>query len=152
MTNLYQAGPFDGTSQGSFEVLERQECLRLMSGQTIGRVVLSVDCLPVALPVNIYLKDGDVFFLSAPGGKLEKAVTRSVMSIEVDGWDPLSHEGWSVLVTGRSEIVTDHALTASVRSGLDAWAPGPHDNVVRVPATFVSGRRLSRAAGKPLSA
>ena len=134
----------DGTSQGRVEILPREECLRLLSNQAIGRLVVTIDYLPTAFPVNICVKDGSVFFTSTPGTKLEKAIKRSVMSIEVDHWDTMRHEGWSVLVTGRSELVNDHALSESVRRQLEAWAPGIHQNVVRIPATFVSGRRVTR--------
>jgi uncharacterized protein len=127
------------------EVLSRDDCLRLLDSQAIGRVVVTIDYIPVAFPVNIIPSGGDVFFTSAPGGKLEKAINKGIMSIEVDHWSPMNHEGWSVLVTGRSELVTDHAVSQRVKGSLEAWAPGPHDNVVRVPMTFISGRRLTRA-------
>lgn len=136
--------PPGGTSQGRVEALARDECLRLISHEAIGRLVVNVDYVPTAFPINICVVDGDVFFRSAPGTKLEKATRRSVTSVEVDHWDPISHEGWSVLVTGRSEFVTDHDRSDGVRRKLEAWAPGAHDHIVRVPATFVSGRRLTR--------
>jgi nitroimidazol reductase NimA-like FMN-containing flavoprotein (pyridoxamine 5'-phosphate oxidase superfamily) len=133
------------TSQGTMEALSRSESLGLLSSQTICRVVFSSEGLPMAFPVNTIVKEADVFFCSAPGSKLDKAIAHSVMTIEADHWNQLSHTGWSVLVTGRSEMVTDNALSSAVRRELEAWAPGPHDQVVRVPSTYVSGRRLTRA-------
>jgi uncharacterized protein len=126
------------------DVLGRQECLRLLSNQAICRVVFSSDGIPLALPVNSVVHEGDVFFCSAPGGKLETAILHSVMTVEADHWNPIDHTGWSVIVTGRSEMVTDGGLALTIRSKLEAWAPGPHDHVVRVRSTYVSGRRLTR--------
>lgn len=116
--------------------------MSLLASQSIVRVVFQLDGLPMAYPVNIAVRDGDVFFVSAPGGKLEKALTGSVMAIEADSWDPESRTGWSVLVTGHAEAVTDYALEQSIRSELDAWVPGQRDFVVRIRGTYVSGRRI----------
>jgi uncharacterized protein len=131
-------------SQGAMDILERHECLQLLSDQAICRVVFNSDGIPLAFPVNSVVHDGDVFFCSAPGGKLEKAISHSVMTVEADHWNPMDHTGWSVIVTGRSEMVTDGGLARAIQNKLEAWAPGPHDHVVRVRSTYVSGRRLTR--------
>ena len=54
--------------------LERAPCLELLGGAHIARVVLSIKCMPVALPVNLALLDEGVIFSTDSGSKLTAAV------------------------------------------------------------------------------
>lgn len=127
--------------------LERHECLELLGHAGVGRVVLSVHGLPVAVPVNVSVLDGDVVFATDKGSKLDAAVRGQVVSVEADGVDGLYHTGWSVLVTGVAQLVTEaRDVERAARLPLGAWAPGPHSFLVRVPSTVVSGRRISWGA------
>ncbi len=136
------AMPLDETGFSTVE-LARPECLELLRRCRIGRVVLSVDCIPVALPVNMSVLDDDIFFFTAAGSKLDAAVHGQVVSVEVDEVDPTYDTGWSVLVTGVAQLVEDSEEIERVRPHLRAWAPGPHPFLVRVPSELISGRRLS---------
>jgi nitroimidazol reductase NimA-like FMN-containing flavoprotein (pyridoxamine 5'-phosphate oxidase superfamily) len=123
--------------------LDRAECLEFFHRAGIGRVVLSVKCIPVALPVNVCLVDGDVVFATDEGSKLNAAMRGTVVSVEVDDIDRIYHTGWSVLVTGVAELLTDPEDIARVRHlPVQPWAPGPHPFFVRVPSTVVTGRRI----------
>jgi len=122
--------------------LDRVECLALLRQARLGRVVLSVDCLPVALPVNLTLDGEDVVFYTNTGAKTDAAVAGQVVSVEVDDIDPVYHTGWSVLLTGVAEVVTDPEELAAVAEHLRPWAPGPHPFLVKVHSTLISGRRL----------
>jgi nitroimidazol reductase NimA-like FMN-containing flavoprotein (pyridoxamine 5'-phosphate oxidase superfamily) len=129
----------------NFSLIElgRAECLELLNRAGIGRVVLSVKCIPVALPVNVCLFDGDIVFATDEGSKFNAAVRGTVVSVEVDDIDRLYHTGWSVLVTGVAELLTDPEDIARVRRlPIQPWAPGPHLFFVRVPTTVVTGRRI----------
>jgi hypothetical protein len=66
----------DADRQPSFAAVElgRPDCLELLRDARIGRVVLSIDCIPVALPVNISVADEDVIFLTDSGSKLTAAI------------------------------------------------------------------------------
>ncbi len=133
----------EGEESYSAVELDRSECLALLRRSRIGRVVLSVNCIPVALPVNVSVLDDDVVFFTAAGSKLDAAVHGQVVSVEVDDIDSTYDTGWSVLLTGIARLVTDSADIETVRPRLRAWAPGPHPFLVRVPATLISGRRLT---------
>lgn len=132
----------------SLTELDRAQCLDLLGTARFGRLVLSVDCLPVALPVNFALLGDDVVFAAGPGSMLDAALRRDVLSVEADGIDPLYHTGWSVLVTGTSGVISDPEMLEQA-SGLPLapWAPGPHPYFVVVPSTLVSGRRIERSVG-----
>jgi nitroimidazol reductase NimA-like FMN-containing flavoprotein (pyridoxamine 5'-phosphate oxidase superfamily) len=124
--------------------LDRVECLELLERAGIGRVVLSVGCIPVALPVNMAILDGDVVFSTTTGSKLDAALGGEVVSVEADDVDRLYRTGWSVLVTGVAQVLTDPTeIERATRLPLQAWAPGPHAFLVRVPSTLISGRRLT---------
>ena len=134
----------DPISRASFSAVElgREECLRLLREAPIGRVVLSVDCLPTALPVNICVLDDGVVFATNEGSKLEAAVKGHVVSVEVDNIDTCYRTGWSVVVTGVADLVTDRHQFEDARTQLHPWAPGPHPFFVKVPSTLITGRRL----------
>ncbi|MCL4423734.1 MAG: pyridoxamine 5'-phosphate oxidase family protein [Actinobacteria bacterium] len=124
--------------------IERSESLRLLAHARFGRVVLNIDGLPAALPVNLAVVDGDVIFATAPGLKLQAARAGEVVSIETDEIDRLYHLGWSVLVTGEAHEITDPQELDSLRHlDLQPWAPGAHPHLVRVRSQIVSGRRIT---------
>ncbi len=122
--------------------LDREECLELLRRSTIGRVVLSVDCIPVAVPVNLSLVDGDAVFATDVGSKLDAAIRGQVVSVEADDVDGTYHTGWSVLLTGVAQVITDPETIKRTRCSLRAWAPGNHPFLVKVPSTLISGRRI----------
>jgi nitroimidazol reductase NimA-like FMN-containing flavoprotein (pyridoxamine 5'-phosphate oxidase superfamily) len=116
--------------------------LDLLGGTRIARVVLSINCMPVALPVNVAVLGEDAIFSTDSGSKLTAAVEGQVVSVEADDIDLMYRTGWSVLVTGRAQLVTEPADIEWASSRLQPWAPGPHPFLVRVPSTLISGRRL----------
>ena len=139
----------ESSGSSAFRMLEldRGECLELMDSVGIGRAVLSADGIPVALPVNVAVLDGDLVFCTDRGSKLDAALRGEVVTVEADGVDHLYRTGWSVLVTGVAELLTEPEEVRRVsRLPLEAWAPGPHPFFVRIPATLVSGRRLQWGA------
>lgn len=135
--------------RNGLEILSREECLQLLASVPVGRVAVSVDALPVILPVNFGLLGEDVVFRTAPGSKLDAAVRNAVVAFEVDHYDPVYHTGWSVLVTGVAEEVTDPLVLAAARAlPLEPWAlDGLADHVVRIRTGMISGRRIRVGRG-----
>src|SRR6516165_11352239 len=89
------AGAMDMDRNG-LEILDRAECLHLLSGSVLGRIAVTVGALPVILPVN-FLLDGDrILIRTGKGTKLEAATRDAVVAFEVDDVEPFSHSGWSV--------------------------------------------------------
>ena len=101
-------------------VLGRTECLRLLSGASVGRLAVTVGALPVILPVNFLRLDRDrVLIRTTTGTKLDAATRHAVVAFEVDDFDSFSHTGWSVCVTGvaaRSRIATTSTTSTGSRS------------------------------------
>ena len=66
-------------------------------------------------------------------------------TFEFDGTDPVDRTGWSVIVVGEAEEVTDPAeLDRLAGFELEPWAPGVRTHWVRLRATSASGRRVVR--------
>ena len=128
---------------GELEVLAEHECRDLLGRASVGRLGLSSDSLPVILPVN-FVVDGDVIvFRTGPGLKLSAAAAGDVACLEVDDIDLLGHGGWSVLVTGRLQEITDPAeLEAAERLPLAPWWHRADQRYVRLSMDLLSGRRL----------
>ena len=75
---------------------------------------------------------------------MEAAADAAVVAFEVDSYTASRREGWSVVIKGRAELVTDDATLARLwASGLQPWAAAtarPDWIVIR--ADEISGRRL----------
>jgi len=126
------------------EVLGYDECLRLAGSEPVGRIAFAQGGDIHVFPINHCLLDGLVAFRTAEGAKLGAAMEGSVVAFEADNYDADRQAGWSVLVMGRAELVTDSTLRARLRAtGLRSWLSRVErpDWVIIRPDT-VTGRRL----------
>jgi hypothetical protein len=129
---------------GTLEVLDDLECLALLRLAPVGRLGLTVRTLPVILPVNMVVVGRDVVIATESGSVLSAAIAGDVACVEVDDHDPLSHEGWSVMVTGRLSEVSDPAeLDELARLPLGPWRAMVDPHLVRLRMELLSGRRLT---------
>lgn len=127
------------------EVLERAECLGRIKPGGIGRVVFNETRGPVALPVNYRTLGEDIVFRTGEGAIAAAVQAGGRLSVEVDHLDEPLGEGWSVLVSGETSIVTDPDELRSVDElRIEPWAGGDRHRVIRIVATEVSGRRIRR--------
>lgn len=125
--------------------LSESECRELLGAVEIGRVILSIDALPAALPVNFRVIDEAIVFRTAPGTKLAAAMSRAVVGFEVDQIDPATHRGWSVLVVGISQVVTDVDEIAKLdQLGIHSWLTADLPAYVKIGTQRISGRRLAK--------
>jgi nitroimidazol reductase NimA-like FMN-containing flavoprotein (pyridoxamine 5'-phosphate oxidase superfamily) len=137
----------DADDRVRLETLDRGECLRLMATVPVGRIGVSIGALPAILPVNFALIGTSIVIRTVPGTKLDAATRRAVVAFEVDSYAPDGLSGWSVLVRGVCSEITDPGEREVVgRSPLRAWAfdEGIAERLVRIEASFVSGRRFQR--------
>lgn len=123
------------------EVLDDEECMRLLGSTTLGRVGVTVGALPAIFVVNYVLLDGSIVFRTGEGTKLRAALRNAVVAFEADLTDPIQHQGWSVQVVGVAETFTPEDPGFA---GPTPWAPGEREHFVRVRPQFVSGRRIPR--------
>jgi nitroimidazol reductase NimA-like FMN-containing flavoprotein (pyridoxamine 5'-phosphate oxidase superfamily) len=128
--------------RNGLEVLERDECIRLLRTTPVGRVSVTSGALPTVLPVNYRVIDGRVVFRSAPGSKLDAAALNAVVAFEADAIDPEAQAGWSVVVVGVAHRVRDDEVDPVERSRITRWATRPGDRLVAISTEMVTGRRL----------
>ena len=128
-----------GEQQGSLDEIPRDECLRLLAAQLVGRLAVVVrDGPPLVVPVNFVL-DGEVVVFRSDLDEKLRALRRNPASFQVDDVDEVNRTGWSVLVQGTAQ----EATTAEVQHlFLEPWAPGERDHWVRLVPTGITGRRI----------
>jgi uncharacterized protein len=126
--------------------LSTDECHELLVRHHFGRLGFldRAGVMPMIIPVN-YLFHGDkVVFRTDPGSKLTAALREAPVAFEVDGIDEQQQTGWSVVVRGHVDAVTDPAEREQLdKTPLLAWAPGSKSHYVRVNPRMVTGRRVS---------
>lgn len=126
------------------EVLDRQECLKLMERHPagVGRIALAGP-RPVIFPVNYAIDRGSVVFRTDAGSKFAAALKDSYVAFEVDWVEPSWQIGWSVLVRGQARVITEPDELRRARDlPLLPWASGEKEHFVRIETTLTSGRRL----------
>lgn len=125
--------------------LSRAECLSRLADDVVGRLAVMDGGTPVILPVN-YALDGDsIVFRTGKGLKLQVAM-RSAASFEIDQIDRNERTGWSVVVTGVLEEITDYDAATWQRAlslPVEPWAPGRKDHWLRLVPRRITGRRVS---------
>jgi nitroimidazol reductase NimA-like FMN-containing flavoprotein (pyridoxamine 5'-phosphate oxidase superfamily) len=127
--------------------LDHGECLRLLAGRVVGRVVFTDDALPAAQPVNYLLDGEEVVFRTGAGSKLASATRNSVVAFQVDEIDACTHIGWSVLGIGEAYEVFDPGRLADLARRQPA--PGdacPWAHAIAIPLQRLTGRKLTMSS------
>lgn len=128
----------------ALQVLTAEERYALLATQEVGRLGVYADHYPRVIPVDDG-PDGRVVVVRTHPGATLAAASHANVTFEVDAVDAGSRSGWSVLVRGLAEEVTDrHAedlVARTTRAGVQPWAPGEHGRWLRIITHDVSGRR-----------
>lgn len=132
------------TDHAGLEVLPFDECLRLAASVSVGRIGFLADGEVVVLPVNHVVDGQSLVFRTAHGSKLSVAGGQDLVAFEADDYDEPSRSGWSVLISGRADIVDEETEIRRVsRLGLHPWAAAVERPFwIRVRPTAVSGRQI----------
>jgi uncharacterized protein len=130
--------------------LSRVECLRLLAAGRFGRLAVAFSGgAPIIRPVN-YMFDRQsqsVVFRTSGGSKLHGVLHAGEAAFEIDEVDEGFRTGWSVIIHGVAEEVTDRKETRRLDAlGLTPWAPGDNRHWVRIRARAVTGRRIRQSA------
>lgn len=118
-----------------FERLDAPECLRLLRGGEIGRVVWQDDDGLSVLPVNYRVIGDSVVFQTNAASTLARLAEPTRVAFQVDEVDHATAIGWSVLVRG----------TSGAREAGDVASFLPQDPAVGVAVRIeeVTGRVIS---------
>ncbi|MCQ4080628.1 pyridoxamine 5'-phosphate oxidase family protein [Streptomyces sp. RB6PN25] len=123
--------------------MDREECRARLTTHGVGRVAVTTAAGPAILPVNYSVIDGAIVFRTAPDAAPAVAATREV-AFEVDHVDEALSQGWSVLVIGEAEQVSDPESVRRLHEQAYSkpWAGGERDVWIRINPLKVTGRRI----------
>jgi nitroimidazol reductase NimA-like FMN-containing flavoprotein (pyridoxamine 5'-phosphate oxidase superfamily) len=98
---------------------------------------------PQIFPVNYALVEGEVVYRTRTNGPLAMKDGHS-LGFEVDHLDEVMSRGWSVLIAGRAERITDPEIAQHLSGHvlLQPWAGGERELFIRVHPERVTGRRI----------
>ncbi|WP_327068588.1 pyridoxamine 5'-phosphate oxidase family protein [Kitasatospora sp. NBC_01302] len=126
--------------------LDPEESRDRLGSHGIGRLGLSTPDGPAIVPVNYTVLGGTIIYRTAPG-TVTAAVPGGEVAFEVDQIDETRSRGWSVVVVGTVEHVTEPAAVQRLmeQSAAEPWAGGRRDLWVRINPTRVTGRIIRPA-------
>lgn len=129
--------------------LDRTEALCLLGTVSLGRVVFTRHALPAVRPVNHVLDGEDILVRVHDGGALAALAAPPdtpgvVVAYQADEIDPLTHLGWSVVVTGYARSVGDRAEAKRLGVRLLPWVALDMPHLVRIQPDLVTGFVLER--------
>lgn len=126
--------------------LSYDDCMSRLASRQVGHLAVVVDHYPQVFPVNYRLDDDVVVFRTHLGATL-LAANHANVGFYVEHLDDGTHSGWSVLIQGTAEDVTDRpgdpATDRSRSLGVAPWAPGDQPRIVRIIPATVTGRWLT---------
>jgi nitroimidazol reductase NimA-like FMN-containing flavoprotein (pyridoxamine 5'-phosphate oxidase superfamily) len=116
----------------------------MLRDEPVGHVALTARALPVVVPVNFALLDGDIVWRSAQGTKLNDASAGFVVAFEADHYEPDHTQGWSVMIQGLAHVIVDSAqLDRARKLPLESWAlEAAADRYVCLVPNIVTGMRM----------
>jgi transcriptional regulator with XRE-family HTH domain len=127
--------------------MSETECYARLAAHEVGRLAGGMGQAPWVLPVN-YVPDGkDIAFTTRPGSPL--ADVQGTVAFEVDDVDRYARLGWSVLVIGVAEPVTDpEEIARLTEAGSGTWPTHRNELWFRIRPGRVTGRRLRPRMGR----
>jgi nitroimidazol reductase NimA-like FMN-containing flavoprotein (pyridoxamine 5'-phosphate oxidase superfamily) len=134
-------------SESWLEELPYDQCLQMLRAGTVGRIGVIVNDAPIVLPINYRVVETlDLTFVAIrtrPGNVVERAGL--MVALEIDGIDPVHHQGWSVLVRGTLHHL--NAATPDLRDRFDShpWLTADRDAWLVIEPFAITGRRLHAA-------
>jgi uncharacterized protein len=121
-----------------------EECLDLLRTNIVGRVALSTPVGPRIVPVNYAMYGDAVVFRTAPYSELGTYGWNAELAFEIDHLDYENHQGWSVVVYGRGQLVEDPDEVSEIRRSWDPrpWAEGQRNLYMKLIWHNITGRRI----------
>lgn len=120
------------------------ECMELLGSCRVGRVGTTMGVLPVILPVNYSVFDDGVLIRTAEGTQLDAAIRDLVVAFQADSYDRSAGSGWSVLLIGKAQEVSDAVkLERAQATPIEKW-PGADGllHYMHIKAVQITGRRF----------
>ena len=141
-----QAFVWETAATHQSEDLTEAQCWTLLAGTGTGRVAYQDNGRVLVFPVNYVVHDQGVYFRTARDGVLGGGPEHQNASFQIDHHDSGRMEGWSVLLSGRAEPVTDADLLTELwgRRMDEPWGGGQRDVFIGIEPGLLTGRRVGR--------
>jgi uncharacterized protein len=133
-------------TKAQLEAIAEEDSLAILEQHSLGRIAIVIDGQPQIFPVNYAMSGRIVALRTGSGTKLSRA-PGSKVCFEIDGYDPETGTGWSVMVQGSAVDATDAFDDVSWAARAAApWplAPGAKPFRVAIQPTKITGRRFRR--------
>lgn len=125
------------------EALDEEECRRLLTRATVGRLGFTVGALPTIVPVSFAMVGEAVIIPAHRSSPMVTAVRGAVVAFEVDSYDAATETGWSVTVVGPSRVIADPDGTADWPGcGVRSRWTGPDRRYIWVQVGLLHGWRM----------
>ncbi|HUC27020.1 MAG TPA: pyridoxamine 5'-phosphate oxidase family protein [Streptosporangiaceae bacterium] len=131
------------------EILDEDECTRLIGPGGIGRLVFAGRFDLTVLPVNYVFHDGAILFRTAQAGSTDEDLRTGIehaefrVAFEVDDFDTEAREGWSVLIQGPAHHLDDPGeRDDALAAGVQPWPGGDREHFISITPARITGRRL----------
>jgi nitroimidazol reductase NimA-like FMN-containing flavoprotein (pyridoxamine 5'-phosphate oxidase superfamily) len=139
--------PFDMIEQQSrvnaIAELPVDECWRRLALVPAGRLCFVENGEPMVLPVNHAVDGHRLVLRTASGTALHRVAIGRSVAYEADDLMPVTREGWSVVVRGLIDELTDEdELARAHELGLHPWASGRRDHFLELRPWAVTGREI----------
>lgn len=135
-----------GSDAGNvLEVLDEAQSLALLGSAEVGRVGVVVDGQPLIFPVN-HILEGRSIIVRTDSARMLSGASLAKVAFEADGFDAGARSGWTVLVEGIGNDVTEALDETSERLQavpVTPWAPGPKPRLLRIDVRTITGRRFA---------
>jgi len=129
------------TASDSASVLSEEKCWDVLTSVDVGRVAIRVADDIDIFPVNFLVRDGLVYFRTAPGTKIIELTSAPRVAFEADGTRGTRY--WSVAIKGDARrLDSDAEIVASGILRLHSLDPAAKWNYVRITPRSISGRHF----------
>lgn len=126
--------------------LDPSECWKLLRKLDTGRLAVIADGAPDIFPVNYVVDGGTVVFRTAPGTKASAIASGAPVAFEVDGYDSMVKQGWSVVLKGTAARIKNiDELIETAYLPLYPLNSAPKGIFVRISPQTITGRRFAAA-------
>ncbi len=131
----------DGGEPGLIE-LDRRTCLDLLAGVDVGRVAWPDGDRVMVFPLNFALDGDEVVVRTRSSELLAAAATHRVLTFQGDEFEPGVRSGWTVLLSGPAEEVTEPADVTRLQGIVAPWRDDGPFRILRIRSERITGRRL----------
>ncbi|WP_347110845.1 pyridoxamine 5'-phosphate oxidase family protein [Paenarthrobacter sp. S56] len=133
------------------QVLEADDCWRLLAETSIGRLSVIANGHPDIFPINFAVHNKSLVFRTGIGTKQQAMEQDAVVAVEADAVSAEFGLAWSVVVKGPvQEATPDSPALNDVRRALFPWQGLGQDLLYMVVPSSVTGRRFDLTAAHSL--